>query len=514
MITKRKREELYDKFRQGAVPSGADFADLIRSQLNLLDDGIDISEDPDDPICLRAHGAKENLLDFSDPDNRRRWRISGRCENESKEGLNITADGNSKLYIERESGNVGISTDGPKAKLHLIQTSAADAFRIDDEGNDKTPFIVTSDGQVGIGLENPSAKLHISYSGVGDIFRVDDTEEDTTPFVIVENGNVGIGYHEPKAKLTVDGSVSIGRNANLGGNSLYVAGNVEIGGSLVLSGDSEVGGVMFNAPLSSKNDDEIIIKDNLRIIPNPGGPDKPVSNGNLSVAGNTILGTFTKVPEQQNVLTINGRIRSGADINDLEQQYELEINEVLTVDRNPQAQRVTVRGDLTLLGTATLGNNQGDDYIFLNGAVKREGGDAVTIDNDLSVTQTASLNEVEVAGNLTVDKTSSLYDAEIRNNLTVAKTAAFYDVNVANNLTVNNFTNLHEVKIRDNLTVDKNSTLESATIKKLTLESGATVNKISTDHALASNSNDVLVTEKAIKTYVDNQIASVAIVYQ
>ena len=33
MIEKRKREELYDKFRQGAVPSGADFADLIRSQL-------------------------------------------------------------------------------------------------------------------------------------------------------------------------------------------------------------------------------------------------------------------------------------------------------------------------------------------------------------------------------------------------------------------------------------------------------------------------------------------------
>ena len=50
--------------------------------------------------------------------------------------------------------------------------------------------------------------------------------------------------------------------------------------------------------------------------------------------------------------------------------------------------------------------------------------------------------------------------------------------------------------------------------QKVDLESGATVNKISTDHALASNSNDVLVTEKAIKTYVDNQIASVAIVYQ
>lgn len=510
MIEKRKREELYDKFRQGAVPSGADFADLIRSQLNLLDDGIDISEDPEDPICFRAHGSKENLLDFSDQDNRRRWRISGRCEDESKEGFNIKADENSKLYIERESGNVGLSIDQPTAKLHIVQTSAADALRIDDEGNDVTPLIVTSDGQVGIGLENPGAKLHISYSGIGDILRVDDNEDDTTPFLIAETGNVGIGYSNPQAKLTISGGVSIGKNHNPGNNNLYVEGNVEVVGSVVFSSGSGVGGIEINAPLTSKTN-EITVKDNLQIT---GDPEQPGSDGNLSVAGDTTLGTFNKVYERQNVVTINGRIRSGADLENLEQQYELEINDILTVDRNPQAQRVTVAGDLTVLGIATLGNNLENDYIFLNGTVKREGDLAVTIDDNFTVTKTSRLYEVEVDGDLTANRISRLYDAEIRNNLTVAKVSTLNEVNVANNLRVNNLSNLYDVTVGNNLTVDKNSTLNSATINSLKLQKGATVTEISTDHNLAGNSNSVLLTEKAIKTYVDNQISSVPIVYQ
>ena len=140
-------------------------------------------------------------------------------------------------------------------------------------------MIVTSDGQVGIGLENPGAKLHISYNGIGDILRVDDNEEDKTPFVIVDNGDVGVGYSDPKAKLTVDGGVSIGKNEDPGGNNLYVAGNVEIASSLVLSGEAEVGGVELNVPLSSKNK-RSNHQDNLKIIPDPGGIDKPASDGN------------------------------------------------------------------------------------------------------------------------------------------------------------------------------------------------------------------------------------------
>ena len=503
MIEKRKREELYDKFRQGAVPSGADFADLIRSQLNLLDDGIDISEDPEDPICLKAHGMKENLLDFSDQENRRRWRISGRCEDESKEGFNIKADENSKLYIERESGNVGLSTDQPAAKLHIIQTSATDALRIDDEGNDGTPLIVTSDGQVGIGLENPGAKLHVSYSGSGDILRVDDNEDDTTPFMITEAGDVGIGYGDPKAKLTVSGGVSIGQNYNPGNNNLYVEGNVEVAGSVVFSGGSGVGGIEINAPLTSKTT-EIIIKDNLKIM---GDPEQPGSDGNLSVAGDTTLGIFNKVYESQSVVTVNGRIRSGTDLQNLEEQYELEINDILTVDRNPQTRMVTVEGDLTVIGATTLGNNQGDDYIYLNGLVKREDDNDVTIDDNLTVTKNTNLN------NLSVGTRATLHEAVVNNDLTVSKTANLSDAVLKNNLTVNKTSTLNEVNVLKNLRVGGNSNLNEAVIKNLTLQSGATANNITTDHTLGGNSNLSIPTERAVKRYVDDRVAGIKIVY-
>lgn len=189
MIQKRNRKELYDKFRQGAIPSGADFADFIRSQVNLLDDGIDISDDVDEPVGIRARGEEENLLDFSDRDGRKRWRISGRSEadstEETKEGFNIKADNRSRFYVERETGNIGVSTDKPAAKLHIRQTDSKDAFRIDDEGSDETPFVVTSEGKVGIGIgagaERPSAKLHILSSGSEPVLRVDDSSQDETP---------------------------------------------------------------------------------------------------------------------------------------------------------------------------------------------------------------------------------------------------------------------------------------------------------------------------------------------
>ena len=59
------------------------------------------------------------------------------------------------------SGNVGIATTTPQAKLHIVQTAAADAFRVDDSTNETTPFVIDQNGDVGIGIASPAAKLHI-----------------------------------------------------------------------------------------------------------------------------------------------------------------------------------------------------------------------------------------------------------------------------------------------------------------------------------------------------------------
>ncbi len=187
--------------------------------------------------------------------------------------------------------NVGIGTINPTAKLHVTQASAVDAFRVDDQASDTTPFVITSAGSVGIGTAVPAQNLTIdsgtagnlpiiqlsalnigsrigrasaSYfgsavndmgmtSGVGKLWL----GSTTTPTVIDANGNVGIGTHilngmfeavkvstRPLFKLSsaagaagdymmVDssGNVGIGTNTPQGG-LVVTNGNVGIGSAI------------------------------------------------------------------------------------------------------------------------------------------------------------------------------------------------------------------------------------------------------------------------------------------
>ena len=56
--------------------------------------------------------------------------------------------GKEKLTIERDTGNVGIGITNPSAKTHILQTLAADAFRVDDASPDVTPFIIDQNGVI------------------------------------------------------------------------------------------------------------------------------------------------------------------------------------------------------------------------------------------------------------------------------------------------------------------------------------------------------------------------------
>lgn len=64
-------------------------------------------------------------------------------------------------------------------------------------------------GNVGIGTSLPFAKLHISHGESGDILRIDDMLTDTSPLVIREDGNVGIGTTIPTNVLSVEGSIGV-----------------------------------------------------------------------------------------------------------------------------------------------------------------------------------------------------------------------------------------------------------------------------------------------------------------
>ncbi|HBF38573.1 MAG TPA: hypothetical protein DDW50_14800 [Firmicutes bacterium] len=537
----RTREELYDLFRQGAIPSGADFSDLITSQVNIKNDGIGISGNSDDPICFTAHGDQENFLDFADTGGNKKWRLSGYDEAIDTEGFNITADSQSKLFIQRETGNIGVGTDEPKAKVHIIQTGSTNILEIDDEGNDETPLVITSDGSVGIGTAEPSARLHLSYSGSGDILRVDDTSDDTTPLIIDDTGNIGIGYDIPQTKLAVNGGVAIGSNdKDPGSGNLYVAGNIEVAGTVVLSTSSK--GIELDGPLTS-NDTEVVIKDNVIIMKDSS---QASSDGNLTVAGDTTLGTYNAVYENQSVLTINGRIESGGDAISGDQQYELEINQIFTVDRKKLLAKVT--GDLTVTGNVTLGDSQ-SDAIYLNGLLSSTVGE-LTIDDDLKVngsvilgdqqsdaiylngTISSSVGDVIINDSLIINESVTLGNSQsdaIYLNGTVSSGVG--NIIIDDSLVVNDSvtlgsslsdsiylngtisSTLGDVTINDNLTVTQRTSMNTAAIQSLQLSSGATISEISTDTALSGNSDSAVPTVRAVKKYIDNCMASIKTLY-
>lgn len=118
MAEKKSRDQLRELFKQGAKPSGGDFSDLIESVVNINDDGIGKPE-KDKPLRITAQGEKHNLLDFIDKENNLAWRINLAADG-TNPGLNVTdASGESRLFVENDSGNIGIGTTSPRATLHV-----------------------------------------------------------------------------------------------------------------------------------------------------------------------------------------------------------------------------------------------------------------------------------------------------------------------------------------------------------------------------------------------------------
>jgi len=121
MAKKKTREQLAEMFRDGARPGGGDFADLIESVVNREDDGI---ERPDScgPARISARDRDGGILDLVDADEKLAWRLklSGNAGNR---GLSLAdSSGKSRLFIEQETGRVGIGTSAPQAALDVRGT--------------------------------------------------------------------------------------------------------------------------------------------------------------------------------------------------------------------------------------------------------------------------------------------------------------------------------------------------------------------------------------------------------
>ncbi len=66
-----------------------------------------------------------------------------------------TGSGNVIQEVMRldHSGNLWLGTTSPSARMHILQTAAADSIRVDDETTDTTRFI-NADGNLGVGVSS------------------------------------------------------------------------------------------------------------------------------------------------------------------------------------------------------------------------------------------------------------------------------------------------------------------------------------------------------------------------
>ena len=139
-------------------------------------------------IAGTAGRASLNFGDVNDDD------IGAVRYNNSDNSLHLITNATDQMVITN-SGQTGIGTTAPHAKLHVISTTL--------NGSDNTLKFEA----LGIG----SNASHIHYGTKGDWY-IRSAANDGNVIIQDSDGNVGIGTNSPDTKLDVEGTVKVGVN--------------------------------------------------------------------------------------------------------------------------------------------------------------------------------------------------------------------------------------------------------------------------------------------------------------
>lgn len=247
-IDTKDRSRLRSYFKKNQIPTENDFSDLIGAMLNQKDDGI--VKLPDNPLSIEAEGdnaTQQKVLNIYSKlnDNQPSWSLSLNprvtpdiAASTSRRGFSIS-DKNSKsrLFIDEQTGNVGLGTIEPKGKLDIHGSLVFDGNRNikltgeKRKGSDalviaakwgeleiKGRVIDWIGGTLHIGYENDNrnGSIEIGRKVGSTVFLSGGGTAET---MRITGGKVGIGTASPSSKLHVKGSIRVDGNLYLSSGS-------------------------------------------------------------------------------------------------------------------------------------------------------------------------------------------------------------------------------------------------------------------------------------------------------
>ena len=227
----KNRNALYDMFATGNKPTHDDFVDLIDSTINIADDGIGAAENGM-PMEIVEQGTNRRLLDFSINKGTYTWRINAQSVDTQRNGLNITSANQSRMFLKQEDGSVGINSDNPAAKLHIVAESGP-ALRVDDSSQHPS-LVIQEDGGLVIGTEDQTAHTVTINGKTFFNNEVTINQPVHAESGITVNGNKLNALHG----LNVQNGVKIESGLLEAQNGLAVTGNLNANNGAVISGQT------------------------------------------------------------------------------------------------------------------------------------------------------------------------------------------------------------------------------------------------------------------------------------
>ncbi|MBF0331640.1 MAG: hypothetical protein HQL17_06855, partial [Candidatus Omnitrophica bacterium] len=190
--------------------------------------------------------------DFAAPGRALRVGISSATINANASGdyqafalYNNDQTANNLLGYSFMSQNAGAVYTGAvmTATFTRVNNAANLTFKVRTDATTLTDAMtILSSGNVGVGTTVPAARLALVSAGTttGRAFEIDDNLYNPK-VTVLDNGNIGVGTTAPVAKIHVGDGTAPTKSADLSSNSSFIQGNLEVDGKIYGDGSKLTG---------------------------------------------------------------------------------------------------------------------------------------------------------------------------------------------------------------------------------------------------------------------------------